>query len=145
MKESRCMSLLPRTTLHSDSEQILYNPVSLPIQLLPSLSKVAYRLFLGCLWQLLIQSSLPIWLPWKPSYLNRLKHDGSLGFSCGCCSGSPASPPWELPYLSRLSPGGPFAFHSAFPMRLPFWALALFQWQVLLILFFIFVIFCAVN
>ncbi len=25
MRESRCMSLLPRTTLHSDSEQFIYN------------------------------------------------------------------------------------------------------------------------
>jgi hypothetical protein len=24
MRESRCMSLLPRTTLHSDSEHVLY-------------------------------------------------------------------------------------------------------------------------
>jgi hypothetical protein len=25
MRESRCMSLLPRTTLHSDSKQFIYN------------------------------------------------------------------------------------------------------------------------
>jgi hypothetical protein len=25
LRESRCMSLLPRTTLHSDSEQFIYN------------------------------------------------------------------------------------------------------------------------
>ncbi len=42
MRESRCMSLLPRTTLHSDSEHVLHTGIHGNMPLLPSYTTYWY-------------------------------------------------------------------------------------------------------
>ncbi len=77
------------------------------------LSKVASWLSLGCLWPLLMQSSLATWQPWEPSYVSRLEPGGPpwlslafVGFLWPLLT-SPASPARPLWEPSKYDPGGP--------------------------------------
>jgi hypothetical protein len=72
----------------------------------PSGPLLLFFTFIGFLWPLLRQSSLPAWPLREPCYLSRLDPDGPPWFSFGCCSCSPAScpttmrtilPKWTLP------------------------------------------------
>ncbi len=68
-----------------------------------------------CLWQLLMQSSLPTWPPKnRLIYVNGLKLGSPPGVAFSHQSHGPASPPvsWEPSYPNGLSPGVLLGFHS---------------------------------
>jgi hypothetical protein len=133
--------------------------VNLPIQLLLWLSKVAFWISLGCLWPLLLQSSLSVWLPWEPSNLSGRNPGGppwlSHWLSLGCLwplLSQSSLPIWHESHLIKvdstlvppwLSPG--FTFLLSLPTQLsfcpfgfPFYlslfelSSSLFKWQILL-------------